>query len=138
MYELKIGCVGSGNYDFKLFVATFLYRSSKQYKSLFVILAFCFLNNFVNFIFIMEVDGVTPGRLSGLPPGNDKIRRTLLPKIVPQKNLFFFNLNFCFVFKSAEFPDPRKSGSPGLVTVAPVDTELHVCMKEGSRLHNNF
>ena len=54
--------------------------------------------------------------ITGLPPGNDKIRGTLSTAEIfaPQKKNFF-NLNFFFFFKSAEFI--RKSGSPLIIIV---------------------
>ena len=43
MNELKIGCVGSVHMTLNFLLQHFLYRSSKQYKSLFVILAAFFI-----------------------------------------------------------------------------------------------
>ena len=54
--------------------------------------------------------------LSGLPPGNDKIRGTLSTAeiFVPQKNKTHFLTSKIFFLIRGISPDPRTSGSPDL------------------------
>ena len=59
--------------------------------------------------------------MTGLPPGNDKIRGALstAANFVPQKKIF--NLGFFFFFKSVNL---RKSGSPAVTGSNPADLDL--------------